>query len=246
MKNSFAGNTFARAGMLSITIATPIAFNLGYGQLASRFRYPEILRDSPTAILKLFAQTQHQTQWAWLLLVLSALSFSFISIWIVERLYPSDRRTMPMVAGIFSGLVQAVGLSRWLFAVPAIEQLLAKPENKEAVSAAFVALHGAFGMGIGEFLGYLLTALWTFLVSVRLYEMGHKATAVVGTLCSIAIGLGCAETMGVSLLGPVVAIGYLFWSLWLIAVGIRAFQGVSVKEPLGHPVEPTLSADRLG
>lgn len=211
--------------MLFLTIATPVGFNIAYFHLAAKFRYPEILREKPQEILSLFGQVQNEIRGSWLLITLAAVAFIFVSVWIAEQVVETKNRSHAILAGSIAGVVQAIGLSRWLFAVPAVQALSVNNTTATSAETSFVVIHAAFGIGVGEFLGYLLTAVWTLFVSKSIWGNGGRAVGIVGTLCGVTILAGCLETLGVEALGPVVAIGYLIWSLWLIALGVMMPKG---------------------
>jgi len=207
-------------GLVALTIFTPIAFNIAYFHLAAKFRYPEILRDKPKAILDLFGQVETEIKWSWLLITLAAVAFIFVSTWVSNLLVETKSRTYASLAGGAAGMVQAIGLSRWLFAVPALHELSERAETAAAAETAFVLVHRSLGMGVGEFLGFLLTGIWTLLVARSIWAQGGRTMGAVGAVCAITIIAGCIETLGADFLGPVNAIGYLVWSFWLISLGI--------------------------
>jgi hypothetical protein len=89
-------------------------------------------------------------------------------------------------------------------------------------------LHRLLGVGIGEHLGYLLTGLWTLLVSGSILSTTVLPAwlAGVGAVIGIALLVGTLEFVGPNerdgwhLAGIIVPIAYLAWSVWLIALGV--------------------------
>jgi hypothetical protein len=69
--------------------------------------------------------------------------------------------------GVLAGLVQMLGLLRWVYLVPSLARTYADPavekEQREASLAVFRAMHQYLGVGVGEHLGYLFTGLWSVL-----------------------------------------------------------------------------------
>jgi hypothetical protein len=85
-----------------------------------------------------------------------------------------------------------------------------------------------FCVAVGEHLGYLFTGAWTALVSVALIqsEVLHPLFGVMGLVLSPLFLLGSLEFVGAferagwRLAGALVPVGYIGWSLWLLAIGI--------------------------
>ena len=84
-------------------------------------------------------------------------------------------------------------------------------------------------MGIGEHLGYLLTGVWTVLVAVSIVATSAFAPWLgwIGLPIGGALLLGSSEFVGPneeagwSLMGAIVPIAYVAWSLWLICARHR-------------------------
>jgi Domain of unknown function (DUF4386) len=72
--------------------------------------------------------------------------------------------------GAFSGILQAVGLMRWVFVVPILASIQVNPTSSEstraAVAIAFQVVHQYGGVAIGEYLGQTLLVAWTVGVGV--------------------------------------------------------------------------------
>jgi hypothetical protein len=131
--------------------------------------------------------------------------------------------------------LQALGLVRWPYAVPELaRRYLAAPEGpdgeaaRETVRTVFATLHRLLGVGIGEHLGYLLTGLWTLLASWSMLSTSVVPSwlGIVGVLIGVALVAGAAEFVGSNerdgwpLMGKVVPIAYIAWSIWLIVTGV--------------------------
>ena len=131
--------------------------------------------------------------------------------------------------------MQALGLVRWPFAVPELaRRYLAAPDGPEGeatrrtVEVVFATLHRLLGVGIGEHLGYLLTGLWTLLVSACILATTVLPAwlEIVGLPIGLALLVGTLEFVGHnekdgwSFAGTVVPIAYVAWSAWLVALGV--------------------------
>ena len=114
-------------------IALAVVFNLPYGYLAQHFGYPDILRRPAGEVLAAFAAGGDGLIWAWYVFGLSALAF--VPLAIALSLTPERLKSSPAVAvgaalsGALAGLVQGMGLLRWVFVVPVLAQ---HPESAAA------------------------------------------------------------------------------------------------------------------
>ena len=159
-----------------------------------------------------------------------------VAVLLAVVLGASPELTLLSVAvGIAAALVQALGLVRWPFAVPELaRRYLAAPDGaegdatRETVRVVFATLHRLLGVGIGEHLGYLLTGAWTLLASWSMLSTAVVPTwlGIVGLPIGVALAAGALEFLGSNerggwaLMGRVVPIAYITWSIWLIATGV--------------------------
>jgi hypothetical protein len=134
--------------------------------------------------------------------------------------------------GVLAGLVQMLGLLRWVYLVPSLARAHVDPQSspadREATVAIFRAFHQYLGVGVGEHLGYLLTGLWSVLIGVGVTQSSVMPTwlgwpgIVIGTGLAIASAefLGPNEERGWGLVGAAIPVLYIAWSLWLLGMGI--------------------------
>jgi hypothetical protein len=134
--------------------------------------------------------------------------------------------------GVLAGLVQMLGLLRWVYVVPALARAYADPtlgpEQREVHAAVFRALHQYLGVGVGEHLGYLFTGIWSMLIGVGVIQGTALPTWLgwPGIIIGAGLAVGSAEFLGPNeergwgLAGAVIPILYVAWTLWLLAMGI--------------------------
>ncbi|MEU7857083.1 DUF4386 family protein [Nonomuraea sp. NPDC049141] len=127
-----------------------------------------------------------------------------------RRLPDGPAAALSVHAGVLAGVVQVLGLLRWPFAVPA----LADAADPRAAETIFAALHGYLGTGVGETLGYLLTAAWTLLVLIALPRVPLWFGAL-GALSALAVAAG---VVGADLVNFA---GYVAWSVWAVCLAVR-------------------------
>ncbi|HLP85948.1 MAG TPA: DUF4386 domain-containing protein [Phycisphaerales bacterium] len=215
----------ARVAAGVLLISTPILFTICFTLLQLHFSYPDILREPAPHILERFHAARHQLLPMWYGMMLSALLFVALAI-ACSRVFTRNTTTS-LVLGVIAGLVQAIGLARWVFAVPALASSLADPSasppRREAILTTFDTMHALLGVGLGEHMGYLFTTAWTLTIAHALRQ-SNRWLATSGALCGLGILVGVAEPLGQSWAGTVNALAYSAWSLWLICLGIMVLR----------------------
>ena len=218
------------AGIL--LIVAPVWFNTTFALLGKRFDYPDILRRPSSEILERFRAGGSSLILLWWAFMLSGLLLIAGAVLLGQVLGLTGIVPLATTFGVLAGLVQMLGLLRWVYLVPALARahadLTLSPEQRDAYSAVFGALHQYLGVGIGEHLGYLFTGLWSILVGVAVVQgavlpmwLGWPAIVVgAGLALGSAEFLGPNEEEGWGLAGAAIPILYVVWSLWLLAMGI--------------------------
>jgi len=215
-------------------IATPIWFTVWFSLLGARFDYPAILRRPPDEVLSRFRDGGTSLILMWWAFALSGGLLIVIAV-LLARLFDRVAPTlalMALVAGVLAGLVQVLGLLRWVYLVPALARWHGDPDADHATKAATIVAYRAFhhylGVGVGEHLGYALTGAWTILVGLAVLQSQVLAAwlawvaIVIGAalvVCSLEF-LGPNEERGWRLAGKAVPVVYVAWSLWLFALGV--------------------------
>ena len=89
-------------------------------------------------------------------------------------------------------------------------------------AVTFVAFHRYAGVAVGEHLGYLFTSTWTVLLCIAVVQTGivNPLIGWLGIIPAIGVLAGVFEETGFKAAGAANAIGYILWSLWLVAFGI--------------------------
>lgn len=201
------------------SIGQALYYNAAFAVLAARFDYPDILRQPVPEVMARFAAGGAGLILAWYALAFAAMLMVPLSLALALRgPVATPARIAAAILGALAGTVQAMGLLRWVTAVPALAEL--GPD----AAPAFVALHQWGGVGIGEHLGFLFTA--GFLLTMAAIDRA-RLPALIAIMAACLMVLGAAE-------GPVLALGangepfglaavagYLGFSLWLIVTGLR-------------------------
>ncbi|WEK06110.1 MAG: DUF4386 family protein [Candidatus Devosia phytovorans] len=198
-------------------IAVPVVFMAAFTGLQMSFHYPDILREPAADILASFSAGGPTLLATWYVFMLSALAFIPVGVLSGLWLWPRHSTAAAFAAtfGVLAGLVQGLGLLRWVVLVPSLAATAGDPTTE----AVFNAFHLYAGAGIGEHFGYLFTALWTVSVAIALMAR-YRIIAWTGVLLALGIAAGMAEPFGFAAAGAINAIAYTVWALWLVVLGV--------------------------
>ena len=139
---------------------------------------------------------------------------------------------LAVTIGVLAGLVQMLGLLRWVYLVPSIARTYSDPSleagQREASLAVFRAMHQYLGVGVGEHLGYLFTGTWSVLIGVAIARRDVMPSwlgwigVVVGAGLTSAPPSSWVRTKSTAGGWPArrIPILYIVWSIWLLAMGI--------------------------
>jgi hypothetical protein len=205
-----------------------IAFNLPYTWLGMHFDYPAILRQPPGEILEAFMHGGTALIIAWGSFALCALLFAPIAAAVARVIAVPTGVT---AIGVAAGVTQAIGLVRWVYAVPglAARWMDADESGRAGIETIFMSLHQFAGVGIGEAIGQTLTGCWLIgVASSQLCDARYdRALAWLGIAGGVVLLLGLGEGVATvlafdpGLLGLAALVGFLLLTVWLIWTGIR-------------------------
>jgi len=214
----------------ALLVAVPAVFMTGFTGLQMSFGYPDILRHPAGEVLTRFAAAGADIHLYWYAMFAAALTMiggtiaTGLLYWERDRLLAG----LSMGFGALAGLVQALGLLRWVILMPSLAASYVAPDATPAQQAMAEAIFGFanqyLGAGIGEHVGYLFTAIWTALVAA-LVVRDHKILAVAGLAIAVGVAFGLLEPFGVALAGPVVAISFSLWAVWALLLGVQILRG---------------------
>jgi Domain of unknown function (DUF4386) len=216
-----------------VLIVAPLWFNATFVLLGSRFDYPDILRRPTTEILERFRAGGSSLILLWWTFMLSGLLLIAGAVLLGQVLGLGWIVPVATTIGVLAGVVQMLGLLRWVYVVPALARAYTDPtlgpDQREVLTVVFRALHQYLGVGVGEHLGYLFTGIWSLLIGIAVIGDGTALPVWVGWP-GIVIGAGLAvgsaeflgpnEERGWGLAGAAIPFVYIAWSVWLLAMGI--------------------------
>ena len=225
----------------ALLVAVPLVFAAGFTGLQMSFDYPDVLRQPAGGVLARFAAAGIDLHLYWYAMMAAALGLIPAAIGLGQVLWERGRflAALSMGAGALAGLLQALGLLRWVMLAPALAASYVAPNATEASREIAVALFDAanryLGIGVGEHLGYFFTGGWTLLVAALIWPR-NRIVAVAGVLIALGVLAGMVEPFGFSLAGEINSISYALWALWALVLGVMVWRGERSARPLATTV----------
>jgi len=189
-------------------IALAIGFNVPFAILGSTFHYPDILREPAAVVLESFHAGGAGLVLTWYAFMLSAMLMIPVAAALATQLPTlADRptvRKLTLLAGGGAGTLQTIGLSRWVFAVPALARVQADPAATDVAraqaQATFEMLNNWGGVAIGEHLGQIFTVAFILTVALGQWLRTSRLDKAAGfsgfaSALLMAIGLGEGAAM---------------------------------------------------
>ena len=214
-----------------LLIVGAIGVFIPYTILTMTFEYPDILRQDTGVILTKFHDGGSSlifTWWAFALLGLPLL-VAYIKIGQLLEDKISFIRWVTTL-GIISGMVQIIGLLRWVFVVPVIATNFIKatdPNVKEIAIQSFQMIHQFGGVLLGEHLGQLFTIIWTIMISIAFLKLKFfpRWVSWFGIISSVIYFIAQADLFATVIPGfpawdMAGFIGSTLWLVWLIIIGV--------------------------
>jgi hypothetical protein len=216
----------------AVLIVAPLWFNANFALLGKRFEYPDILRRPTSEVLERFRAGGSSLILLWWTFMLSGLLLIAGAVLLGQVLGFEGIVPLATTFGVLAGLVQMLGLLRWVYVVPSLARAYADmtlgPEQREMYIVVVRALHQYLGVGVGEHLGNLFTGIWSVLIGIGVIQgtavptwLGWPGVAIgAGLVVGSVEFLGPNEERGWGLAGAAIPVLYIAWSLWLFAMGV--------------------------
>lgn len=224
----------------ALLILAAVLANLAFAALGSIFNYPDVLDEPAGQVLASFRDHEAPVRIWFAVLALSAGLLAPIAIG-VGRLTAARAMRYAVPVGVAAAVVQVIGLLRWPILVPGYASDAASTNAAQAASGrdAFTTASDILGTGVGETLGYLLTAVWTALVVLALGRaFAGRWFQVLGGLAAGLVLVGVLSPLDLPAVDGLNFVGYVLWSIWLVAFGVA----ILVRERRSAP-RPVLARD---
>lgn len=209
----------------SLLVAVPLIFIAGFTGLQMSFGYPDILRHPAGEVLTRFAAGGADLRVYWYVMFVAAVALVPAAIGFAALNWKESAFGSALAGGlgVLAGLLQALGLLRWTVLVPTLAAAYTAPGasdlDRALAASAFRTANAYLGMGVGEHMGYLLTALFTVAVAAVIAKR-WRIMAWAGVLLATGVASGMLETFGVAGVSAVNAIAYIGWSVWAVVLGV--------------------------
>jgi hypothetical protein len=206
----------------SLLILAAVLATAGFTALGSIFNYPDVLDEPAGKVLAAFRDSQTAVSAWFLVLALAAGLLAPIAIG-VGRLSSHKAMRIAVPIGVTAAIVQVVGLLRWPILVPGYASDAGSSNLAVAHDArdTFTTVSDVLGTGLGETVGYLLTATWTVLVVVALgRRYAGRWFQVLGVTSAVLVFAGVFSPLDLSGADTANFFGYVLWSAWLVAFGV--------------------------
>jgi Domain of unknown function (DUF4386) len=198
--------------VVGLLVLAVVLVNAAFIGLGSVFEYPDILQEDADEILDKFRADEGTIVALFSMLALGAALLAPIAV-IVGRLADNDLGRWSIRVGIAAAAVQVIGLLRWPLIVPG----LADDDDTDT----FETIHTWLGTVVGETFGYALTAVWTVLI---IFALGRRLAGrwfeFLGLAAAVLIALGVLVPLDVPGADFANFVGYVLWSLWLLALAV--------------------------
>ncbi|CAB1074750.1 hypothetical protein JY97_16595 [Alkalispirochaeta odontotermitis] len=130
---------------------------------------------------------------------------------------------------VLSVLARALGIVRWLFAMPVLARLYTNPatsgETKANISMVYEMLN-AYAGGVGELLGVsLFAAVWMVLINMLIIRSTRWPgwLGYFGLVVAAALILNLLEMVGIDM-GPMITVSETLQHFWMLATAIIFFR----------------------
>ncbi|MFB7716017.1 DUF4386 domain-containing protein [Nocardia sp. NPDC056100] len=207
--------------------AAVLSMNAGFIGLGAVFDYPKVLSRPSEDVLALFRAHETAVVSWFSLLAFGAALFIPIAI-MIGRLDDSPRMRWAVRAGIAAGVVQLIGLLRWPLLVPTLADRATHAAENASATHQFELANLILGSALGETGGYALTAAWTLLVATALSRNGFPRWFTYSGIAAAALILtGMAAPWRIPGAQQLNFLGYVLWSLWMLALAGFTLSGVT-------------------
>ncbi len=209
-----------------------ISINIPYILLIQNFEYDDILREPANYILTKFHEGGSGLIFTWFIFALLALLFIPASTFLQKVLAREDTTYLSAatIMGVLSGILQSIGLMRWVFVVPVLAdqyvQQTTDRATRAAIAVVFQAINQYGGVVIGEHLGQTLLAFWTLGVGIAMLGSTYFKPWIAwfGLFTVPLLILGQSELLATVIpsipVWKVTPIGFMLWELWLLITGV--------------------------
>ena len=231
-----------RVGAGLVLIAFLLLANIAYASLITLFGYDDVLREPVSVVLARYAAGGPALVLAWAGFAWSTLIF-VLGAGLLGRTLAEDhgqRVWLATAAGAASGLIQAVGLLRWVFVGPGLGAGYVAPGARDSDRAAITQIYNALnqygGVALGEHLGQILLVAWSLGIIAACWRIGGllRGTSVLGLISMPLWILGQTELFATVVphlrVFEVTPLAFMIWMVWVLALAVA----LMIQKPLAQ------------
>ncbi|MCU0832419.1 MAG: hypothetical protein MUC58_13085 [Rhizobiaceae bacterium] len=163
-----ASRRHARLTTATLLVAEPLLFFAAFGVLGAAINWPASLGLPWSEALPLIAANLTEVRFGYGLYLASSLLTAPLAVALLAS-WPQRSLWLDMaaLAMVLAAVFKALGITRWLIAMPALVPLA--DAGDPGIAAAFTALNEYAGGGLGEWMGVgLMTGLWMLCLAFAL------------------------------------------------------------------------------
>lgn len=223
MHNSNSRGLYRATGIL-LLVAT-LGFNVFFTLLSITFEYPDILRSPTSYVLAEYQAGGSTLTLEWYGMVFVSILLIPCVVFLHRLLRDSDSPLLGLgtVCGVVAAVMNLLGFIRWIFVVPHLASryvdAATTPTGKETIEIVFEAFHLYAGFSVGEHLGYIFLGLWAILTGAVMVRSSifRPWLGWSGMIAGPLVIFGSLEGAGLPVAADINVIGFILWSLWLVA-----------------------------
>jgi len=194
--------------------------------LGSVFDFPDILRQPAAKAFALFQQNKGVIVPTYYLFLVSALlCFPMASLLKTRFLDVAKNAAwldIMYVAGIATGVFQAIGFSRWIIAMPFLTEQYFNGNQPETIGLLYEWINRFVGTTVGEHLGFLAMGFWMMALSFAI--QGSKWFKTSGAVIGLLLIASILEHFGgpsAPIFATLNVIANVFWAIWMVIFAIQ-------------------------
>lgn len=202
-------------------------FAIALGVLSSAIGWPDVLREPPAVVFARIGAAMTATKLGYASYLLSSLLMVPLAF-LMRELFNRSGSTGWWVdalafTGAAAGVLKAMGIVRWLLAMPLLAEqhaAAASASARQTLEAVFMGVN-AYGGSLGEVLGVqLFSGMWFAGVSLILWRQhGQRFVGGFGLLVAV-LTLLLATRPFVPDIGALEIVGGPLWLAWLLSLAV--------------------------
>lgn len=223
----------ARFGSAALLVTQFALLSATFFTLSSAIGWPASLDDPADIALPRLVANAGAVAFGYSSYLLAAILIVPATAALVARLrLPAAMAGLVIALAILSAFAKAIGITRWLFAMPVLADAYGAPQADQGQIALIFDMLNAWAGGIGEVLGVgLFGGLWTIAIGLGVRATGERLSAAAAwfaVLGGAGLLLVIPGSFGIDLGPATLTMTNILWQFSLLAVGIWSLQSPKV------------------